>query len=89
MIEGFKNREVLTMPMQYTANLIPGDLRREYQRTGAITLPYEPPKWRERPISEQPEHFRGWADEDPADTLERYIDFLNEADEADFEDGWI
>lgn len=82
MIDGFKNREVVCMPMVYTCDVISGDMRREYLETGAITLPYiEPPeRTRDDFMSrdwDAKDAFRG----DSEDELLDYLNWLDENEE--------
>jgi hypothetical protein len=84
MIEGFKNREVVCEPLQYTAALLSGELQREYAETGAITLPYVEPieRLRDDYLSrdwDAKDFHNGDADEE----LENYLNWLDLQDEDD------
>lgn len=89
MIEGFKNREVLTMPMQYTCSLLPSSMRQEYAAHGSISIPHVTPP--EKPKDDYRSHdwdakdgFRSITDDDLLD----YLNWIDEHDE-DEEGGWI
>lgn len=77
MTEGFKNREVLTMPMQYTVALI-GDMGREYLRYGSITISEPVPSKRRKSNLYNTWDLNDYRKEEAKEVLLDYLSFLDE-----------
>lgn len=82
MIEGFKNREVVTMPMAYTCNLLSSSMKSEYLQHGSITIPnvVPPEKPRDDYMSRDWDARDGLRKETDDELLD-YLNFLDECDE--------
>lgn len=84
MIDGFKNREVVTMPMQYTAEIL--RIASAYRKEGSISLESISPA--RIPIRETGyeylkrdwDNYRGW---NKPDDLADYLDMIGDYGEAE------
>lgn len=84
MIDGFKNREVVTMPMQYTGEIL--RLESAYRKEGSVSLedisPVRMPR-REtgyEHLKRDWDNYRGW---NKSDDLADYLDMIGDYGEAE------